>query len=96
MNRVAFSLLMPGLVLAPVLCRAAEPAADQARAVAAIQELRGTIEVDEKSPDKTVVGAVLRGPDTTDAAMEYIAGFTRLKRLYLDDTEVTDAGFGAP
>ena len=55
MNRIILSVLMLGLSLAPVLCWAAEPNADQAKAIAEIEKLGGTVTVDEKSPDKPVV-----------------------------------------
>ena len=42
MNRATFPLLL-GLSLAPVLCWAAEPNADQAKAIAEIEKLGGKV-----------------------------------------------------
>ena len=43
MNRITFLLLMLGLSLAPVLCWAAEPKADEAKAIAEIEKLGGKV-----------------------------------------------------
>ena len=59
MSRIALSLLMLGLSLAPVLCWAAEPNTDQAKAIAAIEKLGGKVTVDEKSPGKPVISVNL-------------------------------------
>ena len=48
-------MLTLGLSLAPVLCWAAEPKADQAKAIAEIEKLGGKVTVDEKSPGKPVI-----------------------------------------
>jgi len=93
MNRILFALLTLGLSPALVLCCAAEPNADQAKAIAEIKKLFGGVEVDEKNPSKPViaVGFVVGG-DVTDATLVYLKGFTQLKRLYLWKTKVTDGG----
>jgi hypothetical protein len=49
MNRIALSMLTLGLSLAPVLSWAAEPNAEQAKAIAAIERLGGKVTVDEKA-----------------------------------------------
>ena len=53
MNRI---LLLLALSLAPVLCWAAEPNADQAKAIAEIEKLGGKVTIDEKRPGKPVIG----------------------------------------
>ena len=50
MNQIILPMLMLGLSLAPVLCWAAEPNTDQARAIAEIEKLGGKVTFDEKSP----------------------------------------------
>ena len=61
MNRIVLPLLTLGLSLAPVLCWAAEPNADQAKAIAEIEKLGGKVTVDEKSPGKPVIAVDLGG-----------------------------------
>ncbi len=58
------------LSLAPILCCAAEPNADQARAIAEIEKLGGKVGVDEKSPEKPVLSVDLRGTGVTDAGVQ--------------------------
>ena len=52
MNRILLllPLLMLALLLAPILSRATEPNADQAKAIAEIKKLGGYVAFDEKSP----------------------------------------------
>ena len=54
MSRIFIPLLL-GLSLAPALCWAADPKAEEAKAIAEIEELGGTVTRDEKSPGKPVV-----------------------------------------
>ena len=67
MNRITFPMLTLGLSLAPVLCWAAEPNADQAKAIAEIEKLGGKVTVDEKSPGKPVIAVDLAEHQVTDA-----------------------------
>ena len=61
MTRIPLSLLTLALSLAPILCWAAEPNADQAKAIAEIEKLGGKVTVDEKSPGKPVISVEWRG-----------------------------------
>ncbi len=92
MNRTAFPMLMLALSLAPALCWAAEPTAKQARAIAEIKKLGGKVTVDEKSPDKPVIGVDLSRTKLTDAALEHLEGLTNLRSLDLTNSKVTDVG----
>lgn len=92
MNCIVLPLLMLGLSLASILCWAAEPNTDQAKAIAEIEKLGGRVAVDEKSPGKPVISVGLSFTETTDAGLVNLKGFTRLQELYLWDTKITDAG----
>ena len=94
MNRLLLLLLLLGLSLAPVLCRAAEPQADEAKAIAAIEELGGKVTFDKDSPDKPKpwIGVDLDNTKVTDAELGYLKEFPQLQRLDLMKTKVTDAG----
>ena len=94
-------MLTLGLSLVPLLCWAAEPTADQAKAIAEIKKL-ANVGVDEKHPDKPVIDVRFGVPQaddtddtsdtTTDAALPLLKGMTQLRRLDLDSTGVTDIG----
>jgi RNA polymerase sigma factor (sigma-70 family) len=64
----------------------------QERAVAAVRRLGGTVEVDEKSPGKPVIGISLLNTRVSDQDLELLRGLTRLRSLNLDNTPVTNAG----
>jgi len=91
MNRIMLPMLL-GLSLAPILCWAAEPKADEAKAIAAIEKLGGRVTRDEKSPGRPVVEVNLWGTKVTDTGLEYLKELTRLQDLNLAGTRVTDAG----
>ena len=60
MNRIVALMLVLGLSLAVVASGwAAEVNPEQAKAVAEIEKLGGKVTVDEKSPDKPVIGVDL-------------------------------------
>jgi hypothetical protein len=69
-----------------------EPNEDQAKAVAKIQKLGGKVTVDEKSPDKPVIGVDLRHTKITDADLAHLKALTKLHNLALSRTWITDAG----
>src|SRR5215217_123069 len=68
------------------------------RAIAAIKELGGKVEVDTKSPGTPVVGVNLKHTKVVDASLEHLKGLTRLEvltdleALELGRTKVTDKG----
>jgi Leucine-rich repeat (LRR) protein len=70
---------------------AVEPNADQARAIAEIKILGGTVTVDETSPGKPMT-VFLAGWRITDAMLEHLKGLPQLQSLGLMKTWVTDAG----
>ncbi len=92
MNRIALPLLMLGLSLAPVLCWAAEPNGDQAKAIAEIEKVGGKVYLDEGSPGKPVNAVNLQRTKVTDAGLIHLHGLTKLEGLDLGGTKVTDAG----
>jgi Leucine-rich repeat (LRR) protein len=104
MNRIAALTQVLGLSLAVVVsgCTArVTPRAEkatagknprQARAIAEIEALGGKVTVDEKSPDKPVIGVSLRHIEVTDAGLECLKELPLLQLLDLDHTPVTDVG----
>jgi Leucine-rich repeat (LRR) protein len=54
-----------------------------------VEKLGGACEVDEKGRLRTVS---LSGPRFTDAVMDHLKGLTKLERLYLVKTHVSDDG----
>ena len=92
MNRIMLPMLLLGLSLSPVLCWAAETSADKAKAIAEIERLGGKVTVNDRSPDKPVIGVDLSYTTVTDAAMEYLMDLTDLQSLNLYHTKVTGAG----
>ena len=92
MSRIILPLLTLGLSLVPVLCWAAEPNADKAKAIAEIQKLGGKVAVDESSPGKPVISVDYKNTQVTDAGLAHLRGLTGLQLLGLGNTLVTDAG----
>ena len=94
MNRILLPLL--GLLLAPVLCWAAEPKAEEAKAIAEIEKLGGRVTRDEESPGRPVVAVDFCDWESSmkacDAAMRHLKGLTKLRKLNLSGTRVTDNG----
>ena len=105
MNRIVWCL---GLSLAPLLCWAAEPIADQAKAISEIETLLGgNVTVDEKGPGKEAISIDFeyryslnrrnQAPVFSRLSTVTDAGLANLKGLttfvrYLQDTKVTDVG----
>jgi hypothetical protein len=71
---------------------ATEVNSKEAKALVEVKELGGTVTVDEKSPDKSVIGVDFKGTEATDGGLELLKGLARLQSLNLSGTEVTDAG----
>ena len=92
MNRAILPLLTLGLSLAPILCWAAEPNSEEAKAIAVIERLGGRVSRDEKSPGKPVSQVDLISSRVTDVDLEYLKGLSQLKTLYLGYIRVTDSG----
>jgi Leucine-rich repeat (LRR) protein len=61
-------------------------------AIAKVQELGGTVEVDDQSPRKLVIKVDLYETKVADADLEILAGLTHLRELRLSRTDITDAG----
>ena len=70
----------------------AEANAEQAKAIAEIKRLGGTVALDKQSPDKPVTFVLLSGPKVTDADLAVLKGLSRLQNLALCETQITDAG----
>lgn len=92
MSRITAYVPALSLLLAPVLCCAAEPNVDQATAIAEIEKLGGTVTLHEKSPGEPALEVNLTGTTVTDAGLANLEGLNNLKSLQLHRTEVTDAG----
>ena len=60
----------------------------EAKIVAEVERLGGTVAVDED----TVIGVDLMYTDVTDAGLEHLKGLTNLQSVKLTRTKVTDAG----
>jgi hypothetical protein len=90
MKRTLLPILTLSLVFASSTW-AAEPSADQAKAIAAIEKLGGKVTVDEKSPGKPVIGVTFSHMAIPDAGLEYLKGLPNLQNLDLSETEDTDA-----
>ena len=92
MNRITFPTLMLTLSLASILCRGADPNADQARTIAEIEKLGGKVTVKENGADKRVIEVNLAKTKVTDAGLEHLKGLTQLQSLNLVYANVTDTG----
>ena len=98
MNYIVALMQVVGLLVAVAVsgCSPRENPKD-AKAIAEIVRLGGTVSVDETRPDKPVISATL-GPDAsgstnvTDAGLEPIRGLTQLQKLDVACTQVTDSG----
>ena len=71
--------------------QAAEVNPEQAKAIGEIEKLGGRVIIDEKSPDKPVIGVDLVRSQVTDDGLEHLKGLTKLQRLYLG-SDITVAG----
>jgi len=65
---------------------------EPARAVAAIENLGGKVERDQKSPGHPVVAVDLRMTDVTDTDLASLEGLKRLQHVSLSSSRITDAG----
>ncbi len=93
MNRLSMLMAALGLSLAVVaLGWAAESNPGQAKAVAEIEKLGGKITIDEKSPNKAVIGVDFGHTQVSDAGLVHLEGLTRLQSLYLVGTVVNSWG----
>ena len=93
MNRIVLPMLSLGFLFVSLpLASAAEPNAEQAKAIAEIKKLGGKVTVDEKIPDKPIISVDLTDSMVSDAGLESLKGLAALQSLDLHGTEVTDAG----
>lgn len=93
MKRTLLVVLLFGCFVACVqLGWAVEPNAEQAKAVAEIEELDGKVTIDDKNPGKPVIGVAFSNRKVTDAGLEHLKGLTQLQHLILQNTKITDAG----
>jgi internalin A len=67
------------------------PAAND-KVIAAIENLGGTVEIDEKSPGKPIIGIELSSQKVTDDDLKVVEGLSSLRRLNLNWTQIGDAG----
>ena len=83
-------LLVSGIVGPSALAQTGD--GEQARAVAAIENLGGKVERDQKSPGQPVVAVDLRMTDVTDTDLASLEGLNRLRHVSLSASRITDAG----
>jgi len=89
---VPTTLVLGSLLAATPSGWAAEPSPEQAKAIAEIRKLGGTVRVFEDRPRTPVIVVDLRGNGVTDAGVVHLQGLSQLQHLSLWDTQVTDAG----
>jgi formylglycine-generating enzyme required for sulfatase activity/Leucine-rich repeat (LRR) protein len=65
---------------------------EQEKAIAMIDKLGGEVTLDEKRPEKSVIGVEMRHTKVTDGDLEHLIELPNLQSLDLSLTEVTDAG----
>jgi hypothetical protein len=70
----------------------AESVETQEQVVAAIKKLGGTVTIDKKSPNKTIIGVDLSRTKVTDNGLIEVFELFKLRNLYLVGTEITDYG----
>jgi hypothetical protein len=83
------------LALSPAFAavsHATEVNSKEAKAVAEVKKLGGFVELDEKNPDKSVIGVSLKGTKVTDSGLEVLEGFDNLQSLDLSGTKATNNG----
>jgi hypothetical protein len=71
---------------------AAEAVPQEAKVIADIKKLGGFVELDEISPEKSVIGVSLKNTKVTNAWLEELKGLPNLRALSLSHTKVTNAG----
>lgn len=82
-------------LLIPILCVGCQRATGnpaEAAAIAAIQQLGGKVEVDEKNPDKPAIKVYLHRTRVKDSDLAHLAQLKQLQNLFLGRTQITDAG----
>jgi hypothetical protein len=84
-------LLLLSLLLAALGCHK-PPAPQVDPSVAAVEALRGKVELDEAKADKPIVAVDFRGSGVTDADLKVLEKLAALQALNLAGTKVTDAG----
>ena len=97
MKRIPLPILTLALLLTSILCGAAEPIVDRAKAIAEIEKLGFAVGADGHNPfDFSIVAAIYTNKVITDARLERLGGLTvvlaQLKGLRLRGTQVTDGG----
>jgi len=85
---LAAVVFLSGLAALPTHARDGE--AD--KALADIMGLGGRIERDDKAADKPIIGINLGATAATDATLDELKSFDKVRRLLLNGTKITDAG----
>jgi len=70
--------------------RGPKPPPDPAPVLAELQQLHATIERDEKSPDKPVIGITLSGLEFKPSLLGRLVVFPKLRKLNLSSTKTSD------
>jgi hypothetical protein len=92
---VLVSIVHAGMFLAVFMPRMAvgEEKRDEARAIGAVELLRGKVERDDSLPDPVVIGVDLHGSTRlNEKYLHLLRSFPRLRTLNLSNTSITDAG----
>lgn len=80
------------LILGPVGCGGRIGNAGEAAAIAKVERLGGKVELDEKTPEHSVVKVYLHSTGVKDTDLVVLKEFTHLRNLFLGKTRITDAG----
>jgi len=81
-----------GLMLTAFLAASADEAADEQKAMEAIQKAGGMVQVDKDEPGQPAFRVDLNGDKATDAGLGPLEAMTHLRQLNLDGGHITDAG----
>ena len=76
----------------PIGCGQPGGSPSEASAVAAVRQLKGKVEFDDKSPDRPVIKVYLHGTEVLDADLARLKDFKKLQNLFLGRTKISDAG----
>jgi hypothetical protein len=90
MSRIVLPLLTLTLSLASILCRAAEPNPDQAKAIAEIENLGGKVETDKGG--KVVDVNLSNARQLQDKDLAVLTDLPAIRTLNLYDTPTSDQG----
>jgi Leucine-rich repeat (LRR) protein len=92
MRRRVFSIGVACLLVGAIHPAGADEAADEQKAIDAIQKAGGTVQVDAEEPGKPAYRVTLGGEKAADAELVALEALPRLRVLNLTGAHITDAG----